>query len=216
MARFICVSALFFAFTGGSAAGQQGPDGYSCTATAFGNLGGIDADAAGEVQLLADAAYAPTALRFTYFVRDRRTGWGRMAATWTLTESAPDSFGPIESLRIPFLRGSPPDEPAMITFSLDGTAAATVSAANRIERAADGHIRAIEMRARDGSVPELRGHRLFGYVLANAGGVRVAADDFLLPDWRRQRGAIRSAIREVRALLRARRCDPTYVVGRAT
>src|SRR4051812_23161449 len=167
---------------GAAASAQRPPDGYMCTAETLFGIGGMDAEGVGEVRLTTDAEYRETGAQFSYQVRDRVMGRGRMVATWALADSRSGPFAPIESVWVPFWTPLAAT-PAAVEISLDEGAPIVMPIANRswlqIDR--DGGVSGLRLLSKAGVAPELRGHRSFGYKVKSAAGEVLAGELFLLP-----------------------------------
>jgi hypothetical protein len=208
---------LFFALcllAAAPAPAQGGPDGYSCTVEAFSNIGAIDGIGVGEMSLSADRAYRAAGSSFTYNVRDRTTGLGRMTATWRLVDGKLDGAA-IESIWLPFHRELG-QMPAAIEVKLDEGPPVTVAITDpsTIQVGSRGGANGVTLLGKAGAAPELRGHRSFGYAAKAADGTILSQDIFLLPDWEKVPGQLNSALRRVRSDLAKRNCGAFYVVGR--
>ena len=75
--------------------------------------------------------------------------------------------------------------------------------------------RANGLRLPAAAAPELRGRRTFAYKVKAGDGTDLATDLFLMPDWKKVPGRVRSALGRARSMLRKKKCNPFYIVGRA-
>jgi hypothetical protein len=193
---------------------QEGPDGYSCTAEAFSNIGAIHGVGVGEVQLSANPAYRATGSSFTYKIRDRVTGWGRMSARWKLAEGKFDGAA-IGSIWLPFHRELA-QMPAVVEVRLDDgpPSSIPITDLSTIQVGSDGRANGVTLLGKGGVAPELRGHRSFGYTVKAADGAVLFEDLFLLPEWKKVPGRVKSALSRARSDLARKRCSPFYIIGR--
>jgi hypothetical protein len=212
IAKAMLAAALLAAATG--AAAQEGPDGYSCSARAFSNIGAIHGVGEGSVTVSAGPDYGETGASFTYAVRDRVSGFGRFGATWQLPGGRFEA-ATLQSIWLPFHRELA-QMPAAIAIRLDGGEPATTAIADpaRIQVGTQGRANGLTLLARDGMAPELRGRVSFGYEVKAADGTILFQDMVLMPDWRGAPGRIRAALREARGRLRRRDCNPFFRIGR--
>lgn len=192
----------------------QGPDGYHCTVEAFTNIGAIHGRGVGEVSLRADPQYRATAATFTYDVRDTQSGYGRMSATWDLGGARADGMSPIRSLWLPFHRGLPAS-PTSVSVTLDEGRAESIAIADQAWLQKESSGRANGLRLPAAAAPELRGRRTFAYKVKAGDGTDLATDLFLMPNWKKVPGRVRSALGRARSMLRKKKCNPFYIVGRA-
>lgn len=212
----ILVAALLWAAgTPAHAAGP--PDGYSCFVEAFTNIGGLHGVGVGEVRLQADPQYRETRASFTYHVRDRApfggTGFGRMSATWDLAGGRAGPLSPGPSVWLPFHHGLP-SNPSTVAISLDEGPPRSIAVADSwLQKDSAGKANGLRLPAT--AAPELRGRRSFGYRVKAEDGTDLFSDFFLMPDWRKVPGRIGSALGRARSMLRKKKCDPSYLVGRA-
>lgn len=192
------------------------PDGYSCTAQAFTNIGGLHGVGVGEVRLEADPQYRATRASFTYDVRDRSPvggmGYGRMSAAWDLTNGHADALSSIRSLWLPFHRGLP-SPPASVAISLDEGAPVSIAILESwLQKDSAGRANGLRLPA--AAAPELRGRRSFGYRVKAEDGTELVSDFFLMPDWKKVPGRIGSALKRARSMLRRKKCGSTFILGR--
>jgi hypothetical protein len=209
--KLLLAVTLLAASTG--VAAQRGPDGYSCTAQAFSNVGALHGVGEGSVTVSADPNYSETGSSLSYSVTDRVSGFGRFGATWRLPAGDIED-ATLQSIWLPFPRELP-QMPASIAVRLDGGEPATMAIADpaRIQVGRQGGANGLTLLARDGMAPELRGRRSFGYEVKAADGTILFHDMILMPDWRRVSGPVRAALREARRQLRRRNCNPFFRVG---
>lgn len=195
-------------------------EGFTCRATAFATLGGLDAVGEGEVSLFANADYHPVTTTIRYRVRDRVTGVGSLETYWsTKADGLPDVSSAPEWLRIP-LRASVPDHFA-VRVLLDGIPVGThrfvrtngvVSDIDALGTAARPEPLPAVLSAGDHPwLPSLSGHRTLGYEL-RTGDRMIAGETFLLPDWKRQRGKLAAAHKDVISQVRAMSCGRSIIL----
>jgi len=211
----LAVAAFLLAAWGGPGWAQRGPDGYVCSAETIFGIGGMDAEGVGEIMVRTDPDYRETGARFSYKVRERLFGRGRMDATWALPDAKSGAMGPIESLWLPFWTHLL-DLPSVIEVSLDGAPPTSTPIADKtwlqIDR--DGTVSGLRLSAKAGAAPELRGHRSFAYRVKSAGGLVMAGETFLLPDWKEASRRISWGLKEARAKLRTKRCGRFIILSR--
>ena len=65
------------------------------------------------------------------------------------------------------------------------------------------------------AAPELRGRRSFGYQVKAEDGTDLFLDFLLMPEWKKVPGRIGSALGRARSMLRKKKCDPFYIIGRS-
>ena len=197
----------------GPAAAQGAPDGYHCTAELFTNIGAIYGVGYGEVQLSADPQYRATGASYSYRIKDPVTGLGRMSATWQLP-GGKFAAPAIDSIWLPFHRELP-KMPASVEVSLDEGPPVSIAITDpaNIQVGDHGLANGVTLLARDGTAPELRGRRSFGFTMKAADGTVLFQDLFLLPPWKKVPGAVASGLRRARSDLAKKKCDGFYRVG---
>lgn len=198
----------------GAAQPARSPDGYHCSVETFTNIAAIHGVGVGEVTLSADPEFRPTGVTYSYSVRDRMSGYGRMVATWALgVQGGP--IGPISSVWLPFHFGLA-QPPATVWVSLDEAppVATAISDPSWLQLDTHGRANGLRLSARAGAAPELHGRRSFGYQVKSADGATLVSDFFLMPNWKKVPGAIRSALGRAKSLLRKKKCDPFFRIGR--
>jgi hypothetical protein len=193
------------------------PDGYSCSEEAFTNIGGLHGVGVGEVRQDADLKYRATKASFTYAVRDRGPfggmGYGRMSATWDLAGGRANALAPIRSVWLPFHRGLP-SRPASVAISLDeGPPVSFAIDDSWLQKDSDGRANGLRLPA--AAAPELRGRRSFGYQVKAEDGTDLFSDFLLMPEWKKVPGRIGLALGRARSMLRKKKCDPFYIIGRS-
>ena len=195
------------------AAAQRGPDGYHCTAETFTNIGAIHGVGYGEVQLSADPQHRPTGTSYSYRIRDRVTGHGRMIATWQLPDGKFEAPA-IASIWLPFHRELP-QMPATIDISLDEGPPRSIPITDpgTIQVGSRGLANGLDLLGKTGTAPELRGRRSVGFTVKAADGSVLFQDLFLLPPWKKVPGAVASGLRRARADLGKKKCGAFYRVG---
>ena len=196
------------------AAAQGVPDGYHCTTETFTNIGAIHGIGYGEVRLAADPQHRPTGAFYSYQVKDRVTGFGRMSATWLLPNGKFDAPA-IESIWLPFHRELA-QMPASVEVSLDGGAPVSLPITDpaTIQVGSHGLANGVTLLGKAGTAPELLGRRSFGFTMKAADGTVLFQDMFLLPPWKKVPGAVASGLRRARSDLSKKKCGGFYRVGR--
>lgn len=196
----------------------EAPDGYTCSAEAFTNIGGLDGIGVGEVTLRTDPAYRITGGVFTYQVSERDplggAGYYRIRATWNLAGGRAEGLSTGQAIRLPVGR-MVVSTPATIAISLDEGPPVSIPILDSwLDKDAFGSV--LALRIPPAAAPELRGRRSFGYKLKAGSGRELAADVLLMPDWKKLPGHIRSALGRAGSRLQDKKCDSFIILGPTT